>query len=178
MEKQLESRRLYEGRIVSVRVDRVQLPSGRETTREVVEHPGAVAVLPVNVDGSILLVRQFRYAVNRELLEVPAGTREPDESAVECALREIEEEVGVRAGSLERMATFYISPGWCNEEMVIFRATNLQDARINPDDDEVIDVVQVAPDQIPGLIGGGEVADAKTITALLLHLKNPHVQAE
>lgn len=178
MERQLESQRAYEGRIVSVRVDRVQLESGRETTREVVEHPGAVAVLPVMDDGRILLVRQFRYAVGRELLEVPAGTREPGEPAEACALREIEEEVGVRAGNLEHLASFYISPGWCNEQMVIFRATGLQDSRVNPEDDEVIEVVTVSPDEVSGLIESGQVADAKTITALLLHLGNPHVPAK
>lgn len=178
MEQQLDSQRRYEGRIVNVRVDRVQLASGRETTREVVEHPGAVAVLPVQEDGNILLVRQFRYAAGRELLEVPAGTREPGEPPEACALREIEEEAGVRAGSLEHLATFYISPGWCNEEMVIYRATGLQDSRVNPDDDEVIDVVTVSPDEVPGLMQSGQVADAKTITALLLHLINPHGGAE
>lgn len=173
MEERLGGERPYEGRIVSVRVDRVRLASGRESTREVVEHPGAVAILPVQDDGRLLLVRQYRYAVGRELLEVPAGTMEPDESPEACARREIEEEVGKRAGRLELLTRFFISPGWCNEEIVIYRARNLQDAERNPDDDEVIDVVAVSLGEIDTLIASGQVADAKTITALLLHRENP-----
>jgi 8-oxo-dGTP pyrophosphatase MutT (NUDIX family) len=172
MEQRVGGDYAYRGKIVSVRVDRVRLASGRETVREVVEHPGAVAIVPVQDNGNILLVRQYRYAVGRELLEVPAGTREPDESAEACALREVEEEVGMRAGRIELLSNFYISPGWCNEEMVIYRAWDLQASNVNPGDDEVIDIVSVAPDDVPRLIADREVADAKTITALLLHLQN------
>lgn len=172
MEERIGGEYPYRGKVINVRVDSVRLESGRETVREVVEHPGAVAILPVLEDGSMLLVRQYRYAVGRELLEVPAGTREPDESAEECALREIEEEVGFRAGRIKMLSTFFISPGWCNEEMVIYRAWDLQDSNVSPDDDEVIDVVSVAPEDVPGLITSGQVADAKTIMALTLHLEN------
>ena len=172
MEQRVDGRYAYRGRIISVRVDQVKLASGRETVREVVEHPGAVAIVPVEDNGNILLVRQYRYAVGRELLEIPAGTREPDESAEACALREIEEEVGMQARRLELLSHFYISPGWCNEEIVIYRAWDLQASRVDPDDDEVIDIVSVAPGDVPRLIAEREIADAKTITALLLHLKN------
>ena len=172
MEQRVDGRYAYRGKIINVRVDQVQLASGRETVREVVEHPGAVAIVPVEDNGNILLVRQYRYAVGRELLEIPAGTREPDESAEACELREIEEEVGMQARKLELLTSFYISPGWCNEEIVIYRAWDLRASRVDPDDDEVIDIVSVAPADVPRLIAEREVADAKTITALLLHLKN------
>lgn len=171
-EQLLESNTPFEGRLVNVRVDRVRLPSGRETTREVVEHPGAVAILPVMADGSMVLARQFRYAVGRDLLEVPAGTREPDESAEECARREIVEEVGLQAGRLELLVRFFVSPGWCNEEIVIFRAWDLEETIILPEEDEAIDVVTVRPDEIPELIASGQIADAKTITAVLMHRRN------
>jgi 8-oxo-dGTP pyrophosphatase MutT (NUDIX family) len=172
MEKRVRGELAYRGKIINVRVDQVRLASGRQTVREVVEHPGAVAIVVVQNNGDILLVRQFRYAVGRELLEVPAGTREPGESAEACALREVEEEVGMRAGNIELLSRFYISPGWCNEEMVIYRAWDLQASHVDPDDDEVIDIVSVAPQDVPRLIANREVADAKSITALLLHLQN------
>jgi ADP-ribose pyrophosphatase len=172
MEERIDSHRPFEGRLLSVRVDRVRLPSGRESVREVVEHPGAVGILPVLEDGRLLLIRQYRYAVDRELLEIPAGTMEPGESAEECALREVEEETGTRAGRIQHLATYFVSPGWCNEQMVIYRAWDLQDSTVSPEDDEVIDVVPVSPDDISGLIQSGQIADAKTITALMMHLGN------
>jgi 8-oxo-dGTP pyrophosphatase MutT (NUDIX family) len=172
MEKRVDGRYAYRGRIINVRVDRVELASGRETVREVVEHPGAVAIVPVEDNGNILLVRQYRYAVGRVLLEVPAGTREPEESAESCARREVEEEVGMQAGRLELLSSFYISPGWCDEKIVIFRAWDLQASLVHPDDDEVIDIVSVAPEDVTRLIANQEVADAKSITSLLLHLQN------
>lgn len=173
MEELIERSRPFEGKLIGVRVDRVRLPSGRETVREVVEHPGAVAILPILPDGRMLLVRQFRYAVGRALLEVPAGTREPDESAEECARREVQEEVGMRAGRLEHLATFFISPGWCNEQMVIYRAWDLEESQVALEEDEDIQVEVVGPDELPRLMQEGQIADAKTITAVLLHLQNP-----
>ena len=178
LEERLDGEHVYQGRIINVRVDRVRQESGNETTREVVEHPGAVAILPVLEDGRIILVRQFRYAVGRTLLEVPAGTREAGELPEACALRELEEEVGKKAGTIELLTRFYISPGWCNEEIVIYRAAQLVDSSTNPDQDEIIDVVTVVPEQLHDLIASGQVADAKTITALLLHLRNPQIDAK
>lgn len=171
-EQRIDGTHVYEGRILKVRVDRVRLDNGRETTREVVVHPGAVAILPILNDGSMLLIRQYRYAIGRELLEVPAGTREPGEPAEVTARRELEEETGKRAGRIELLTRFYISPGWCNEQIVIYRAHDLVDTETNLDDDEVIDLVRVTPEEVPGLVASGEIADGKTITALMYHLKN------
>ena len=170
-EQRISSERVFDGRLVKVRVDAVRLPSGREATREVVEHPGAVAILPVTSDGKLILVRQFRYAVGRSLLEVPAGTREPGEPDEETARRELHEEVGLEAGTIELLARFFISPGWCNEELVAFRATDLREIGAQPEQDEDLDIVQVDPAEIPALIASGEIGDAKTITAVLAHLR-------
>src|SRR5690606_35411190 len=112
VEERISSRLAFDGRLVRVRVDQVRTPSGREATREVVEHPGAVAILPVLDDGRMVLVRQFRYAIGRELLEVPAGTREPGEDPRDTAIRELHEEVGYEAESVELLLRFFISPGW------------------------------------------------------------------
>ncbi len=175
-EQRISSERVFDGRLVKVRVDAVQLPSGRTATREVVEHPGAVAILPVTATGALILVRQFRYAIGRSVLEVPAGTREPSEPDEETARRELHEEVGLEAGKIELLARFFISPGWCNEELVAFRATDLRDIGAQPELDEDLEIVEVAPSDVPALIASGEIADAKTITAVLAHLSGLPIQ--
>jgi ADP-ribose pyrophosphatase len=172
VEERISSERAFEGKLVSVRVDQVRTPSGRTATREVVEHPGAVAILPVLPDGSVVLVRQFRYAVGRELLEVPAGTREQNEDPRDTAIRELHEEVGFEAEAVEPLLRYFISPGWCNEELIVYRATGLRDIGAQPEQDENLTAVTVSPAEIPDLIASGEIGDAKTITALLAHLRD------
>lgn len=169
-EKMRGSEIVFSGRLVNVRVDKVELEDGRQSVREVVEHPGAVGILPVTADGDLILVRQFRYAIGREILEIPAGTREEGESAEACARRELVEETGYSAARLEHLVSFFVSPGWCTEELVIYRASDLAPGDVHTDMDEVIAVQAVRPEQIPGLMHDGQIADAKTITALLLHL--------
>ncbi len=171
-EERISSERVFNGRLVKVRVDAVRLPSGREATREVVEHPGAVAILPVTEAGKLILVRQFRYAVGKNLLEVPAGTREPGEPDEETARRELHEEVGLAAKTIELLARFFISPGWCNEELVAYRATGLREIGAQPEQDEDLEIVEVDPADVPALIASGEIGDAKTITAILAHLRD------
>lgn len=165
----LSSEEVYRGRIIRVRVDRVLLPGGRESTREVVEHPGAVAILPVLDDGRLVLVRQFRYAIGRELLEVPAGTREPHEGPRECAIRELREETGFISEDIEELTRFYVSPGWCNEELIVYRARNLRAGDTALEIDEHLTTVIVSPQEVPALIAAGHIADAKTLTAMLAH---------
>jgi 8-oxo-dGTP pyrophosphatase MutT (NUDIX family) len=118
-------------------------------------------------------VRQYRHAVGRTLLEVPAGTREPDESTEACAHRELAEETGYRARDLRELVRFFVSPGWANEELVAYVATNLEPGAPRPEDDEQLDVVTVRPDDVPGLVASGEIGDAKTIIALLAHHGQP-----
>lgn len=172
-EQRISSETPFKGKLVTVRVDTVRMPSGREATREVVEHPGAVAILPVTADGQLVLVRQFRYAVGRELLEVPAGTREEGESAEACAVRELREEVGYEAETVEELARFFVSPGWCNEELIVYRATGLREVGDDPEQDEDLRMVVIAPEDVEALMRSGEIGDAKTITAILAHLRDP-----
>ncbi len=122
----LQHRRLYEGRVLSLDVDEVSEPGGVMGTREVVRQPGSVAALPVLDDGRIVLVRQYRYAVSDFVWELPAGRRDPSESPEAGARRELEEEVGLRAASLEPISTFWTTPGFCDEVMHLFRATGLE----------------------------------------------------
>lgn len=171
-ETRLSTEKVFSGRLIGVRVDTVRTDSGREATREVVEHPGAVAILPVTDDGKLILVRQFRYAIGREILEVPAGTREPGEADEVTAVRELREEVGVEADTVELLARYFISPGWCNEQIAVFRATGLREVGSQPDQDEVIELVTISVDDLPALIASGDIADAKTITAILLHVRS------
>jgi ADP-ribose pyrophosphatase len=172
MERQINSSESFRGRLITVRVDEVELENGHRTHREVVEHPGAVAIVPVLGSGEIVLVRQFRYAVDRTLLELPAGTREPDEAAGQTAARELREETGYAAGHWELLTRFFVSPGWCNEELIIYRARELTALDANLEEDEQVEVVAVRPYEIMGLMRDGEIADAKTVTGLLLHLQD------
>ena len=166
MESTLDTKTVFAGHLLSVRADSVELPDGRRATREVVEHPGAVAVVPVTAAGSVLLVEQYRYAVGRTLLELPAGTREPGETAPATAARELVEETGYRAEVLTEIGRFFVSPGWATEEIVLFRAEGLSRSGHGCDHDEILKLVEVEPDLIPVLMRDGTIADAKTIIGL------------
>ena len=165
-EKLLASKRIYEGRLVNLRQDAVLLSSGRETVREVVEHPNCVAIVAIDSEDNVVMVRQFRKPVEGVLLEIPAGVIEPGEEPQECALRELEEETGYMAGKMERIGGFYSSPGYSTEFLYLFLATDLQKGSTHPDEDEIIEVVSIPWEQIPGLIAKGEVCDAKSIVGL------------
>lgn len=169
-EELISSETRFAGTLLHLRVDTVRLPDGRLRRREVVEHPGAVAVLPVLPSGEIVLVRQYRHAVGRTLLEVPAGTREPDEPPEACARRELLEETGYEAGALRELARFYVSPGWASEELIVYLATDLVARQARPADDEQLAVERVAPEQVPELIRRRDIADAKTLIAVLGYL--------
>jgi len=170
-EPTIESKDIYQGRIIKLRVDTVQLPSGRTTTREIVEHEDAVCVVPIDENNNVLMVRQYRKAAQLNLLEVPAGGVEAGETPDETALRELQEEVSVTSGSLRRLSGFWVSPGWATEFMHAYLATDLTPASLPADDDEYISVERVPLDSIPGLIESGEIQDSKSIAALLLALR-------
>lgn len=165
-EQVVESRRLYEGRVVSLRVDRVKLPDGRAAVREVVEHAPVVAIVALDGEGNVLLVRQYRLPVQQALLEIPAGGVDPGESAEEAAQRELQEETGQRAGRLERLCSFFASPGYCNEHMDLYLATALEPSALAADADESIEVVRLPLSEALRLIERGEIRDAKTIIGL------------
>ena len=166
----LSSRRGFDGAWVHVRVDDVRLPTGRITTREVVEHPGSVAIVGVTADGNVLLLRQSHHTIGRALLGLPAGTLEPGETPEACARRELEEETGYRAGRLTQLASYYTSPGYTNERLTIFHAEDCEPAGGEIDPDELIQVIAMPWNDVARLLEPGpeQIQDAKTLIGLLL----------
>lgn len=165
-ERVLDSRRLFEGRIVGLRIDTVELPDGRTSTREIVEHDAVVAVVPLLEGGDVLLVRQYRLATGRTMLEIPAGIVDPGEEAEAAAQRELGEETGQRAGKLERLGGFFVSPGFTNEFVHVFLATDLREVDMRPDEDEDIEVVRMPLAEALRLVGSGEICDGKSVIGL------------
>ncbi len=168
--KTIESKTIFRGKLINLKVDRVLLPSGRETIREFVEYIGSVAILPVFKNGDVLLLRQYRYPVSEELIEIPAGKIEKGENPRETALRELEEETGYRARSIEKVAQFYLAPGYSTEEMHLFVARELEKSQTNLDFDEIIEPFRVSKEDVRRLINEGAVKDAKTLLALYYYL--------
>src|SRR5262245_34189103 len=165
--KVLSSRLAYKGGHVQVREDRVIEPSGHEGVREIVVHPGAVCVVARPTMEEVILIRQYRHAAGRELLEIPAGTLYDGEDPKECAIRELEEEAGYRATSMVKRAGFWTTPGFTTEFMYLYEASGLTKTQTNPDDDEVIEVEIVTNSRALQLIDEGEIQDAKSILGLL-----------
>lgn len=162
---------VYQGRLVRLDVDELEY-CGRRFTRENLIHPGAVAVVPVLPDGRLLFIRQFRYAAQRELLELPAGTLEPGESAQACARRELEEETGFTARSLRRLGVCYPVPGYSTERIGLFVARGLRPTQQRLEPDEVIRVVRYSPTQVRQLIARRQILDAKSLVGLLYYFWN------
>ena len=174
-EPTLESRRIYDGKVVALRVDTIQLPNGGTATREVIEHGASVVMVPIDEQRRALLVRQYRKAPELSLLEAPAGGLEEGESPEEGVLRELQEEIGHSAGRLVQMTGFWIAPGFCTEYMHTYIASDLSPSALAPDEDENIEVVPVPLEEIPELIRSGEIQDGKSVAALLMAL---HVYAD
>jgi ADP-ribose pyrophosphatase len=167
-EKTLQSKRVFEGRVVNLRVDTVELPNGKTTTREVVEHKGAVAIVPMLDNDKMILVRQFRQATGRVLLEIPAGGLEIGESPVQCAQRELVEEIGYYPEKLTEMFYSYLAPGYSSEKLHTFLASDLRKTETNMEADEFLEIVTVQLEEAVEMIRSGEVADAKSICGILL----------
>ena len=170
-ETKIAGERLYSGHILHLEVDRVRLAGGGEAIREVVRHPGAAVVVPVLDDGRVLLVRQFRYAAGETLLELPAGKRDGDEEPAACAARELAEETGLCAGTLEYLTGFFTAPGFTDEFIHCFVASGLTPATgaVGEADEELLELLPVTLDEAHGLIACGEIRDAKTMIGLLLY---------
>lgn len=163
----IDSKKVFEGRIFDVSVDTVR--EGDQTyVREVVHHPGSAVILPVFDDGTIALVKQYRHPAVKYLLELPAGTLNDQERPELGAARELEEELGVVAGKLEKLSEFFVSPGFLGEKMWLYLATDLRETRQRLEDDEAIEIVRVSLDRALQMITDGEIEDAKTIIGLLL----------
>ncbi len=163
----LERRPVYDGRIVKLSVDRVRLPNGTITEMEMIRHQGAAAVVPIDAEGNVLLVRQYRYAAGGWLLEVPAGKLDAGEPPEQCAEREIEEETGFRAGKLVPMGWIFTTPGFTDEKIWLFLATGLRPSRQNLQEHEVLSVEVVPLEQAVRMATAGEIRDAKSVCAIL-----------
>ena len=169
-EKKLSREQIYSGRAVNLYLDTVEKPGGSRTTREVVEHSDCIAVVVVDGQGNVILVRQFRHAAGKFLLEIPAGGIDPDEEPIDCVRRELQEEIGYLPQKIERLGGFYSIPGYGTEYLHCFLATELMPSRLVAEDTEGIEVVRVPLDQMSQLIASGEICDAKSIAALLTFL--------
>ena len=162
---------IHRGHVISLAVGRFAAPDGEIFERDVVHHPGAVSVVPLHADGTVVLVRQYRAAIDRELLEVPAGKRDVHgEDPAVTAHRELAEEVGLRAGRVEKLAEFYNSPGFCDEHSYVFLALDLEEVTSDAQGPEErhMTIEQIALAEVPALIASGEISDAKTIIGLCL----------
>jgi ADP-ribose pyrophosphatase len=171
VETTVESKVVFQGKILNLRVDTVRLPSGRIATREIAEHSNSICVVPIDDNGNVVMVRQYRKPVEAALLEVPAGGVEEGEVSEETVQRELQEEVGYRAGKLQHLSSFWLAPGWCTEYMHAYLATDLTPAALDSDDDENILVERVPLEQTLELIASGEIQDVKSIAALLLAVR-------
>jgi ADP-ribose pyrophosphatase len=168
-EHKISGRLVYEGRILDFEVDRVRLPSGVEADREVVRHKGAVVVLPLHENGRVELVRQYRYPPDEILLELPAGKLDPGEEPRDCAIRELAEETGWRAGEIQGLGSFFTTPGFSDEVLHAFVATGLEPAPdVVPDPDEAIEIVTMTVDETLEACRDGTIRDGKTLATLFL----------
>ena len=157
---------IYKGRVVTLNLETVTLPNGATVELEVVRHPGVAAVVPLKADAMVVLIRQYRLAAGGFIYEIPAGKLHPGEDPRACAERELEEEIGYRAGHLEELGTFFTAPGFTDEVMHLFKATQLVPGTQNLGDDEVLEIVEMPLEKALGLIEDGTIRDAKTIVGL------------
>lgn len=165
----VSSTTVFEGKFLKIDVDKVVLPNGREATRELVHHPGAVAVLPVMEDGTIVFVKQYRYPLDTVLYEIPAGKLEPNEDPLICALRELSEETGYSAAKLVKLTTIATTPGFTDEIIHIFLAEGLTKHEQHTDEDEFIEVALISQEEARRMVLEGAVFDAKTLSALYMY---------
>jgi ADP-ribose pyrophosphatase len=168
-EKTLSSQTIYEGKIISLRLEEVELPDGNRAKRELVQHPGAVALIPITNEGKIILVKQYRKSLNRSLIEIPAGRIEVGEDPKITALRELEEETGYGAREVTYIQSFATSPGFADEIIHLYLAENLYEIE-NPaagDEDEFIELLEATIDEAEQMVAAGDIYDAKTAFAVI-----------
>ena len=168
-----EIRTVFEGRVFTLRVETIPLPRGGELQAEIIRHPGSVVIIPITPDGDIILVRQYRPAIGQWAWEIPAGSLKPGEDVEHAAHRECQEETGHVPGHLERLGSFYPTPGYCDEEMTFFKAIGLrmpgpEDEPAHQDEDEDIEARPFTGEEIQRMVAAGEIVDLKTIAGLAL----------
>lgn len=159
-------RNIYTGKVVTLNVDTVQLPNGMTVDLETIRHPGAAAVVPIKDDGTVVMIRQFRHAAGGFIYEIPAGKLDPGEAPLNCAARELEEEVGYRASSLELLSSIFTAPGFADEVIHVYKASGLTKGRQQLDRDEVLEIVEMPLEQAIKRIQDGTIRDGKTIVGL------------
>ena len=166
-EKQIDTKTVYEGMIVDVRRDTAELQNGNRAPREVVLHPGGVGIVPVTKDNKVLMVRQYRYPMEEELLEIPAGKLSEGEDPFECAVRELSEETGCTAGRYVDLGVTYPSPGFCREMLYIYLALDLQPGEMHLDENELLSVEAFGFDELMDMIMSNKLPDAKSIIGIM-----------
>jgi ADP-ribose diphosphatase len=160
------TKNIYHGKIITVNIDTVMLPNGITVDLEMVRHPGAAAVVPLKEDGTVILIRQFRHAAGGFIYEIPAGKLHPGEDPKACAARELEEEIGYKAGRLELLSSIFTAPGFTDEVIHIYKATGMTKGRQHLDRDEVLEVVEMPLQEAIDMIRAGTIRDAKTMVGL------------
>jgi ADP-ribose pyrophosphatase len=167
-----EIKKVFDGRVFSISVETITLPNGQQMRAEVVRHPPSVVIIPITAENDVILVRQYRHAVGRWIWELPAGSMDPGEEAEQAAVRECHEEINLIPGKVERLGAFFPTPGYCDEEFVLFKATQLRtprsDERAHVDEDEDIEAKAFALDDLRRLIAIGEIVDLKTVAGVSL----------
>ncbi|TCO79832.1 NUDIX hydrolase [Marinisporobacter balticus] len=166
-EKTIRSEKIFQGKIINLRLDTVQLSDEKEYSREIIEHSGGAAIIPITEDNKIIMVRQFRKPVEDFLLEVPAGKLDKGEDPLVCAVRELKEETGYEAKDVKFLFSFYSSPGFSNEMLYLYVAKDLISGEVNPDEGEYIEIESYSIDELLNMIYNGEIKDGKTITAIM-----------
>lgn len=167
-EIQLGTKRIFEGKMINLRVDTVRLPNSKEAIREVVEHPGAVAVVPILPDGRVIMVRQYRHPIKQNLLEIPAGKLDKNEQPEDCAIRELEEETGYCCGRLRHLTSIWTAPGFSDEIIHIYVAEDLIERKQQLDDDEFLQVEIYDQKALRKMIQEGVITDSKTLIGLCM----------
>ena len=164
----IRSEKIYQGRVFGVRCDQVSLPNGKSVELDIVEHPGAVTLVPVDDQGNLWFVRQYRHASQVELLELPAGSLEPGEPPEACALREVREEIGMAASHIKKIGEFYMAPGYSTEYVHVYLVTGLHPAPLPADDDEFLSVETISIKQVSAMVEAGQIHDCKTLACIYL----------
>lgn len=165
-EKTLATKEIFDGRVINLVVHDVELPDGNKSKREIVNHPGAVAVIAITKENKILLINQFRKPLEKSIVEIPAGKLEPGEDPLDCAKRELEEETGYKANDIELITSFYTSPGFANELVYLYFTDKIEVGEMNFDEDEFIEVMEVSLKEAEDLIDKQLIHDAKTMFAI------------
>ncbi|MGI6412451.1 MAG: NUDIX hydrolase [Syntrophomonadaceae bacterium] len=166
LEKTIDSEQVFTGRIVKLKVDTVRLPSGNLGKREIIEHPGAVAIVALDNEQQIWMVKQFRKPTEEVLIEIPAGTLKDNEEPLDCAKRELSEETGLQAASWKEILSYYSAPGFCSEKIYLFLATGLEAGAAHPDPDEMVETIKIPIKQAYNMIFEGKIKDGKSIIGI------------